>query len=101
MTLVVARISNGVVAMAVDTLLTEHDVALPVSKGTLKICFLPGRICVGFANSPELAERDFQNFINKFPLGTDLETSVLYFELSSKNTGNDYIIASCDGPKES
>lgn len=93
MTLVVARIAGGRVAIAADTLLTEHDKPLPYQSGVIKSCMLPGDICVSFANSPVTAERAFRVFIEKFPEGTGFDSVVVYFEESSRETGNDYIIA--------
>lgn len=93
MTLVVARISGRRVAIAADTLLTEHDKPLPFQSGVIKSCMLPGDICVSFANSPSTAERAFRIFVQNYPNGTGSSTVLSYFEKSSQDTGNDYIVA--------
>ena len=101
MTLVLARIENGLIAMVGDTNLVKSDSKLPIQHGTIKVCPLPGGICVGYCNSPELAVRD----INKFIRSTTSQDRVIsntehrytdvvnFFAESSKDTGNDYIIA--------
>lgn len=93
MTLVVARLSGDQIAMAADTLLTEHATPLSFSKGTVKICILPGNICVGFSNSPELAEIAFAAYVQKFPEGANFTITVEFFEKSSRDTENEYLIA--------
>lgn len=99
MTLVVARIQGDRIAIASDTLLTEHQHPLPIQRGVIKSCMLPGDICVSYANSPELAERDFEKFVRAFPGGTGFSTVVSFFESSSRDTGNDYIVAFSHNPK--
>lgn len=99
MTLVVARIDKRRIAIASDTLVTEHGKPLPYPRGVLKSCMLPGHICVSFCNSPELAARAFQAFRQCFPHGTIFSSVVSFFEESSRNTGNDYIISFSDFPK--
>ena len=93
MTLVVARIEGTRIAIAADTLLTEHGKPLPVQGGTIKSCLLPGDICVSFSNSPELAETEFHKFAQTYPLGAEFSDAVSFFERSSEATGNDYIVA--------
>jgi hypothetical protein len=99
MTLVVARNDKGRLAIAADTLLTEHGSPLPFQRGTIKSCMLPGDICVSFSNSPVTAEIDFKTFSEKYPNGTGFADVVSFFEESSARTGNDYIIAFSDNPK--
>ena len=99
MTLVVARISGSRIAIASDTLLTENGAPLPISKGVIKSCCLGGGLVVSFANSPELAWRDCWKFYQTFPTGADFAVVTSYFELSSKQTGNDYIICFASNPK--
>ena len=93
MTLVVARRNKGRIAIAGDTLLTEHGVALPFTKGVVKSCCLPGYVCASFCGSPELAERAFGEFLALFPCGTNFDQTIKFFERSSSSTGNEYIIA--------
>ena len=93
MTLVVARIEGLRVAIVADTLLTEHDEPLPFQSGAVKSCMLPGDICVSFANSPVTAERAFRVFMQTYPRGTGFAAVIAYFETSSRDTGNDYIVA--------
>lgn len=102
MTLVIARIHGDRVAVVSDTALTEHGTRLPFDKGTLKSWMFPGNICVSFCNSPELAERDFKSFLDlhtkdhfdpKAGFRCSFAETIDFFEQSSKNTGNDYIIA--------
>lgn len=93
MTLAVARISGDRIAIASDTLLTEHGLPLPVRKGVIKSCMLPGDLCATFANSPELAERDFGRFVELHPEGAGFSDVVSFFENSSRQTGNDYLLA--------
>jgi hypothetical protein len=99
MTLVVARCDKGRIAIAADTLLTEHDSPRPFSEGVVKSCCLPGYICVSFSGSPELAERAFVDFANTFPRGANFDATVRFFESSSSSTGNDYIVAFGNNPK--
>ncbi len=99
MTLVVARILGERIAIASDTMLTEHGRSLPHQQGVIKSCMLPGDICASFANSPELAARDFRRFIEKYPQGTEFAEAVSFFEKSSDATGNDYIVAFSRTPK--
>lgn len=99
MTLVVARISRGRIAIASDTLLTEHGRPLPHQEGVIKSCMLPGDICVSFANSPELAARDFRQFAVSYPGGTGFAEVASFFERASRNSGNDYLVAFLRGPR--
>jgi hypothetical protein len=99
MTLVVARNDNGRIAIAADTLLTEHGRPLPFQKGTIKSCMLPGKICVSFCNSPDTVEVAFKKFCESYPNGTGFSDVVSFFENSSASTGNDYIIAFNSNPK--
>lgn len=93
MTLVVARTTGKQIAMAADTLLTEHGKPLSFKNGTVKICILPANICIGFSNSPELAERDIAAFMEIVHENISFEDTVIFFENSSFCTGNEYIIA--------
>jgi hypothetical protein len=93
MTLAVARIVGNRIAVAADTLITEHDKPLPHSKGVVKSCMLPGDICATFSNSPELAARDFERFSRSYPEGAGFTETISFFESSSTSTGNDYLLA--------
>jgi hypothetical protein len=93
MTLVVGRIVGPRVAIASDTMLTEHDKPLPFQNGVIKSCMLPGDLCVSFSNSPVTAERAFREFATTYPMGTGFADAVAFFERSSGATGNDYLIA--------
>lgn len=93
MTLVVARCEKGRIAIAADTLLTEHEAPLPFTKGVVKSCCLPGYLCASFCGSPELAGKAFKDFAQQFPTGTGFDQTIKFFERSSSSTGNDYIIA--------
>lgn len=99
MTLVVARIAGSRIAIVSDTLLTEHDRPLPVQNGIVKSCMLPGDICVSFCNSPETADQYFREFSQQYPKGTGFANVVSFFERSSKDTGNDYLIAFSNPPR--
>ncbi len=99
MTLIVARIHGERIAIASDTLLTQHNLPTPNSQGVIKSCMLPGDICVSFANSPELAARDFKKFAMTYPIGAGFSTTVSFFEKSSGTTGNDYLLAFSKSPK--
>lgn len=98
-TLVVARNLRGRIAIVSDTMLTEHGRALPHQQGIIKSSMLPGGLCVSFANSPELAARDFKKFSAKNPQGASFADAVTFFEQSSSNTGNDYILAFSSSPR--
>lgn len=76
-----------------DTRLTEHDRSLPPQKGTIKSCMLPGDICVSFSNSPDLAMRDLEKYIVCYPNGGNEVDTIKFFENSSKDTDNEYIVA--------
>ena len=93
MTLVVARVEKGRLAIAADTMLSAHGSSLPMPQWVLKSICLPGNICVSYSGSPELATKAFQKFREKFPLGTNYATTVEFFEQSSAATNNDYIVA--------
>jgi len=99
MTLAVARIVGSRIAIAADTLVMEHDHPLPVSKGVIKSCMLPGDICVTFSNSPELAARDFERFSQSHPNGVGFSETISFFESSSSDTGNDYLLAFSRTPR--
>ncbi|WP_316174402.1 hypothetical protein [Bradyrhizobium sp. SZCCHNRI1073] len=93
MTLAVARIDGPRVAIASDTLLTEHDKPLPIQNGVVKSCMVPGDICVSFCNSPETAGKALQEFVARYPRGAGFADVIAFFEKSSADTGNDYLIA--------
>jgi hypothetical protein len=93
MTLVVARIDGHRVAIAADTLLTEHGKALPFQSGVVKSCMLPGDICVSFSNSPASAEIAFREFTTRYPGGANFAEVTDFFERSSRHSGNDYLVA--------
>jgi hypothetical protein len=99
MTLVVARCEKGRIAIAADTLLSEHDTTLALAKGVVKSCCLPGYICASFCGSPELADKAFQDFTRSFPTGANFDTTVTFFESYSAATNNDYIIAFGHNPR--
>jgi hypothetical protein len=81
MTLAVARIVGHRLAVAADTLITEHDTPLPLSKGVIKSCMLPGDICVTFSNSPELAARDFERFSQSHPEGVRFSEALSFLRV--------------------
>lgn len=93
MTLVVGRIVGQRVAIAADTMLTEHGIPLPFQNGVVKSCILPGDLCVSFSNSPDSAERAFKDFTAKYPKGTSAAEVIGFFEQSSETTGNEYLVA--------
>ena len=93
MTLVVARVEKGRIAIAADTLISAHGSPLPISQWALKSICLPGNICVSYSGSPELAGKAFQQFRASFPFGANYATTVEFFETSSAAANNDYIIA--------
>jgi hypothetical protein len=93
MTLVVGRIVGQRVAIAADTMLTEHDKPLPFQNGVVKSFMLPGDLCVSFCNSPDTAGRAFKEFAAKYPNGTGYAEVIGFFEQSSQATGNDYLVA--------
>jgi hypothetical protein len=95
MTLVVGRVDGPRIAIASDTLITEHDRPLSLQNGVVKSCMLPGDICVSFCNSPVSAERAFVEFAAQLPKGGSFSQVVSFFERSGRETGNDYLIAFC------
>lgn len=99
MTLVVAKVTEGVVAMAGDTLISQQDTPLSHRSGTIKMCLLPGNLCVGFSNSPELASKAFADYSLQYPDGTNFSNTIEFFEKSSQKTGNDYLIGFGDNPR--
>lgn len=92
MTLVVGQIVGPRIAIAADTMLTEHGRPLPFQSGVVKSCMLPG-LCVSFSNSPDTAGRAFSEFAAKYPQGTGYVDVIGFFEQSSEATGNDYLVA--------
>jgi hypothetical protein len=100
MTLVVARISGARIAIAGDTRVSLHGDALPVSQGVIKSCLFTDKdLCVSFANSPELAERDLAQFVTEYRGRTEFGRTLEFFERSSKMTGNDYLLACSTPPR--
>jgi hypothetical protein len=99
MTLVVARVEKGRVAIAADTMLSEHGTSLPMQRWVLKSMCLPGGICVSFSGSPELASAAFQKFRERYPQGANYALTIAFFEASSAATNNDYIVAFADTAK--
>lgn len=99
MTLAVARIAGNRIAVAADTLVIEHGMPLPLSKGVIKSCLLPGDLSVTFCNSPELAARDLARFSKSHPQGASFAEAVSFFERSSVDTGNDYLLAFSGAPR--
>lgn len=99
MTLVVARVFGERIAIVSDTLLSQNGLPIRNNWGVIKSCMLPGNICVSFANSPELAARDFKEFSKKFPSGIGFSQTVSFFENSSIKTGNEYLLAFSQVPK--
>ena len=59
----------------------------------LKSICLPGGICVSFSGSPELAWKSFRHYRECYPHGTSCAAVLEFFEKSSAETNNDYIIA--------
>jgi hypothetical protein len=99
MTLVVARVEKGRLAIAADTMLSAHGTSLPMREWVLKSICLPGGICVSYSGSPEHAAKAFQEFREKYPRGANYASTVAFFEVSSVATNNDYIVAFADTAK--
>ena len=99
MTLVVARAEKGRLAIAADTMVSAHGTSLSMQAWVLKSICLPGGICVSYSGSPELAARAFQEFRGRYPQGTSYTVTVAFFEASSSDTNNDYIVAFADTAK--
>jgi len=99
LTLIVARNLRGRIAIASDTMLTEHGRTLAPQERVIKSCMLPGGLCASFSNSPELAARDFAAFAERYPRGAGFADAVAFFQSSSAETGNDYILAFSQPPK--
>ncbi len=102
MTLVVARIEHGRIAVVSDTLITEHAKPLPPQLGSLKSWIFPGNLCVSYSNSPELAQKTFKSFFEQFTkrdfkkrsgFRCGFEETIQFFEASSEKTGNDFLVA--------
>lgn len=93
MTLVVARIEQDRIAIVADTMIVFNDAQLPMKSWTLKSICLPGRINVSYSGSPELSMRSFKAFSEMYPSGAGFEEVIRFFEESSRDTNNDYIIA--------
>ena len=93
MTLVVARLDGPRIAIAGDTRISVPGGSLPVTEGIIKSCLFPEKnLCVSFANSPDTAVRDLSRFALECRGPTPFNTVVLFFEQSSKETGNDYLL---------
>jgi hypothetical protein len=92
-TLVVARVEKGRLAIAADTLVSAQGTPLPIQKWALKSICLPGNVCVSYSGSPELAAKSFVEFRKRYPQGADFAVTVAFFEMSSAATNNDYIVA--------
>jgi hypothetical protein len=93
MTLVVARMDGPRIAIAGDTRISVPGGSLPVGEGIIKSCLFPEKnLCVSFANSPDTAGRDLSRFALECRGPTPFNTVVLFFEQSSKETGNDYLL---------
>jgi hypothetical protein len=99
MTLIVARIEKGRLAIAADTMVSAQNKPLPMHSWVLKSICLPGGICVSYAGSPELAAKAFQEFRSRYPQGTSYAATIAFFEASSADTNNDYIVAFAETAK--
>lgn len=99
MTLVVARADKGRLAIVADTLVSAHGSALGVKSWTLKTRCLTENICVSFSGSPELAAQQFKNFRSVHNNNATFSNTVSFFEKSSLDTGNEYIIAFSNNAK--
>jgi hypothetical protein len=99
MTLVVARVEGDRLAIAADTMISAHGKSLPMQAWALKSVCLPGRICVSYSGSPELAAKALQEFRQKHPQGTNWTETLTFFEASSADSNNDYIVAFADTAK--
>ena len=99
MTLVVARIVGQQISIVADTLITNLDSPLPLAEGMVKSCMLPSSICVSYSGSPDLASKDIWRFSKLFPQNADFGETIKFFEQSSRETGNDYIVAFAKNPK--
>lgn len=99
MTLVVARVEKGRLAIAADTMLSAHGTSFPMRRWVLKSMCLPGGICVSYSGSPELASKAFQEFRHRYPQGANYALTTAFFEASSAATNNDYIVAFADTAK--
>jgi hypothetical protein len=84
---IVARIDGPRIAIASDTLLTEHGKGLPSQSRTIKSCL--GNICVSFSNSSDLAEAAFKRFVAQHRNGTGLFDTIAYFEQPSTASADD------------
>jgi hypothetical protein len=93
MTLVVARVEKGRLAVAAD------EMSLPMQEWQLKSICLPGGICTSYSGSPELATKAFREFRERYPRGANYAATVAFFEASSATTNNDYIVAFADAAK--
>jgi hypothetical protein len=93
MTLVVARVEKDRLAIAADTMISAQGTPLPLRAWALKSICLPGGICVSYSGSPELAVKAFQQFRERYPKGANYTETVTFFEASSTDTNNDYIVA--------
>ncbi len=65
----------------------------------LKSICLPGRICVSYSGSPELASNAFEEFRKEHPTGANYKETLAFFEASSGRTNNDYIVGFADTAK--
>jgi hypothetical protein len=101
-TLVVARIKNGRIAIVADTIITQSAKQLPFRQSCLKTWMFPGNLCVSFCNSPESAKVEFDRFLSERVqegfsktegMRCSFDRTVKFFEESSRRTGNDYIVA--------
>ena len=96
MTLVVARIHGDRISIAADTLISEHEKALPYRYMSLKSICLPGGICVSYCGSPQLAAKSFQNYHSSIESISSFHDIVCFFTEQSRLHNNDYIIAFSD-----
>src|SRR3984893_8477428 len=99
MTLAAARIRGDRIAIACDTRISSSGTPLTIHGGVVKSCIINCSICVAFSNSPELAERDIRAFVRKFGNSSPFGPVVEFFEQSSRDTGNDYIVAFASSPR--
>ncbi|MGA2492285.1 MAG: hypothetical protein ABSF67_04970 [Roseiarcus sp.] len=60
---------------------------------------MPGYLCVSFAGSPELAKQAFAAFAVRYPGGANFSETVGFFESSSAETENQYLIAFGRNPR--
>jgi hypothetical protein len=96
MTLVVCKVRGSHIFILADTRITKQNVKLSPERGIIKTALLSPTTSISFSHSPELASRDIKTFTIRYQGIFSYSDALHFFENSSRDTGNDYLLAFLD-----